>query len=61
MPRVMRRPLLDKVRQIESIRDLGIFFSNVSITTYESVYGSGGLVDWEAIEKGLMDDMFDGR
>lgn len=57
----MRRPLLNGVRQIDSIRDLSIFFSNVSIASYESVYASGGNVDWEAIEKGIMDDLFDGR
>jgi len=59
--RPMRRPLLNSVRQIESIRDLVPFFSSVSISSYESVYASGGNVDWAAVEKGLMDDMFDGR
>lgn len=59
--RPMRRPLLNSLRQIESIRDLVPFFSSVSISSYESVYASGGNVDWEAVEKGLMDDMFDGR
>ncbi len=57
----MRRPLLNGIHQIDSIRDLVPFFSSVSISSYESVYASGGIVDWEAIEKGLMDDMFDGR
>jgi hypothetical protein len=56
-----RRPLLNSLRQIDSIRDLVPFFSNVSISTYESVYASGGNVDWDAVERGLMDDMFDGR
>ncbi|KAJ7116821.1 Dopey, N-terminal-domain-containing protein [Mycena crocata] len=59
--RAMRRPLLNSVRQIESIRDLVPFFSSVSISSYESVYASGGNIDWAAVEKGLMDDMFDGR
>ncbi|KAK0466281.1 Dopey, N-terminal-domain-containing protein [Desarmillaria tabescens] len=59
--RVMRRPLLNGIHQIDSIRDLVPFFSSVSISSYESVYASGGIVDWEAIEKGLMNDMFDGR
>ncbi|KAJ6623058.1 Dopey, N-terminal-domain-containing protein [Mycena sp. CBHHK59/15] len=59
--RAMRRPLLNSVRQIESIRDLVPFFSSVSISSYEGVYASGGNVDWTAVEKGLMDDMFDGR
>lgn len=53
--------MLNSIRQIESIRDLAPFFSSVSITSYESVYASGGNIDWDAIEKGLMDDMFDGR
>ena len=43
------------------MRDLVPFFSNVSIASYESVYASGGNIDWDAIEKGIMDDMFDGR
>ncbi|RDB28675.1 Protein dopey [Hypsizygus marmoreus] len=59
--RPLRRPLLNSLRQIESIRDLIPFFSNVSITSYESVYASGGNVDWEAVERGIIDDMFDGR
>lgn len=57
----MRRPLLRSLRQIDSIRDLVPFFSHVSIASYESVYGSGGNIDWEAVEQGLMDDIFDGR
>jgi hypothetical protein len=59
--RPMRRPLLNSVRQIDSMRDLLPFFSHVSITSYESVYASGGNIDWEVVEKGLTDDMFDGR
>ncbi|KAG5643542.1 hypothetical protein DXG03_000683 [Asterophora parasitica] len=59
--RPLRRPMLNSLRQIESIRDLIPFFSHVSITSYESVYASNGNVDWEAVEKGIMDDMFDGR
>ncbi|KAJ7687383.1 Dopey, N-terminal-domain-containing protein [Mycena rosella] len=59
--RPMRRPLLNSVRQIESIRDLVPFFSSVSISSYESMYASGGNVDWAAVERGIMDDMFDGR
>lgn len=57
----MRRPLLAPIRQIDSMRDLVPFFSNVSIASYESVYASGGNIDWDAIEKGIMEDMFDGR
>ncbi|KAE9401014.1 hypothetical protein BT96DRAFT_956680 [Gymnopus androsaceus JB14] len=48
-------------QRASAIRDLVPFFSSVSITTYESVYASNGSIDWDAIEKGLMDDMFDGR
>ncbi|KAF8215761.1 Dopey, N-terminal-domain-containing protein [Mycena galopus ATCC 62051] len=59
--RPMRRPLLNSIRQIDSIRDLAPFFSSVSISSYESVYASAGTVDWNAIEKGIMEDMFDGR
>jgi len=57
----MRRPLLSSVRQIDSMRDLVSFFSNVSIASYESVYASGGNIDWDAVENGLIEDMFDGR
>ncbi|KAJ7750196.1 Dopey, N-terminal-domain-containing protein [Mycena metata] len=59
--RAMRRPLLNDVRQIESIRDLVQFFSSVSMSSYESVYATSGNVDWAAVEKGIMEDMFDGR
>ena len=57
----MRRPLLGTLRQIESMRDLVPFFSNISLSSYESVYASGGNIDWEAVEKSIMDDMFEGR
>jgi hypothetical protein len=57
----MRRPMLSNVRQIDNIRDLVPFFSHVSIASYESVYTSGGIVDWGAVEKGIMADMFNGR
>jgi len=56
-----RRPMLNAVRNVESIRDLAPFFSSVSITSYESVYASSGVVDWVAVEKGLIDDMFEAR
>lgn len=57
----MRRPMLNALRQIDSVRDLRTFFSHVSISTYESVYASGGNIDWEAVEQGILEDMFDGR
>ncbi|KAJ4470942.1 Dopey, N-terminal-domain-containing protein [Lentinula aciculospora] len=59
--RPMRRPMLTSIRQIDSIRDLVPFFSSVSMSTYESVYASNGSIDWDVIEKGILDDMFDGR
>lgn len=52
--------MLNALRQIDSVRDLKTFFSHVSISTYESVYASWGNVDWEAVEQGLLEDMFDG-
>ncbi|KAF8633541.1 hypothetical protein AX15_001344 [Amanita polypyramis BW_CC] len=57
----LRRPLLNSIRQIESMRDLVHFFSNISISSYESMYASSGNIDWEAVESGIMEDMFDGR
>lgn len=59
--KAMRRPFLGSLRQIESMRDLVPFFSNISISSYESVYASGGNIDWEGVERNIMDDMFDGR
>lgn len=59
--RSMRRPMLNNLRQIDSIRDLVPFFSSISISSYENVYASGGVVDLEAVERGLLEDMFDGR
>ena len=56
----LRRPMLESVYRISHIRDLLQFFSTVSITSYESVYGSGS-VDWEAVEAGLLSEMFEGR
>ena len=57
----MRKPLLSNIRQVDSIRDLVPFFSSVSLASYESVYASGGNVDWDAVEKSILDDMFDGK
>ncbi|KAH9920216.1 Dopey, N-terminal-domain-containing protein [Epithele typhae] len=57
----MRCPLLASVRQIDSVRDLVPFFSSASIASYESVYYSSGVIDWPAVERGLLDDLFDGR
>jgi len=60
-PRMLRRPMLTHLRQIDSIRDLVPFFSSVSVATYESIYSSGGNIDWEEVERGLLIDMFESR
>lgn len=57
----MRRPMLNGLRQIDSIRDLVPFFSSVSIASYESVYASGGNIAWDEVEQGIAMDMFEGR
>ncbi|KAG7099897.1 hypothetical protein E1B28_001698 [Marasmius oreades] len=59
--RPMRRPILNSIHQIDSIRELMPFFSSVSMSTYESVYASYANVDWDVVERGLLEDMFDGR
>ena len=58
--RTMRQPLLKGIRQIDSIHDLSMFFSHVSMMSYESVYASGGVVEWAAVEVSLVEDMFTG-
>ncbi|EIN14374.1 hypothetical protein PUNSTDRAFT_140678 [Punctularia strigosozonata HHB-11173 SS5] len=60
-PKLMRRPMLHNLRQIDSIRDLVPFFSSVSIASYESVYASSGTIDWPEVERSILEDMFDGR
>jgi len=60
-PRMLRRPMLTHLRQIDSIRDLVPFFSSVSVATYESIYSSGGNIDWDDVERGLLSDMFETR
>jgi hypothetical protein len=60
-PRMLRRPMLTHLRQIDSIRDLVPFFSSVSVATYESIYSSGGNIDWDEVERGLLSDMFEPR
>jgi hypothetical protein len=57
--RNLRRPMLGPFYKINHIRDLLQFFSTISITSYESVYGSGS-VDWDAVETGLLSEMFEG-
>jgi hypothetical protein len=58
---MLRRPMLNHLRQIDSIRDLVPFFSSVSVATYESIYSSGGIIDWDEVERGLLSDMFESR
>jgi len=60
-PRMLRRPMLTHLRQIDSIRELVPFFSSVSVATYESIYSSGGNIDWDQVERGLLGDMFEPR
>ncbi|KAH9043683.1 Dopey, N-terminal-domain-containing protein [Lactarius pseudohatsudake] len=60
-PRMHRRPMLNHLRQIDSIRDLIPFFSSVSVASYESVYSSGGNIDWDEVERGILSDMFELR
>jgi len=57
----MRRPLLTNIHRIQSIRDLLPFFSQISIASYEGVYHSNGNIDWDVVEKGLLEEMFEGR
>jgi hypothetical protein len=58
-PSNLRRPFLGLVKQVGSIRDLLPFFSQISMSSYESIYGMGP-VDWDIVEKGLMAEMFQG-
>jgi hypothetical protein len=51
--------MLGPFSRISHIRDLLQFFSTTSITSYESLYGSGS-VDWGAVEGGLLLEMFEG-
>ncbi|KAG8740013.1 hypothetical protein FRC10_004853 [Ceratobasidium sp. 414] len=52
-----RRPLLSAVRRVDRLGELLPFFSHVSIALYEGVY-AGGSPDTEAIERGLLEEMF---
>jgi hypothetical protein len=60
----LRRPLLRGIRisgeGTTSIREFQPFFSHISLYAYEGTCG-GGLVDWDAVEGGLAEDLFDGR
>jgi len=54
----MRRPMLRSVHHISSVQDLIPFFSRISLYAYETTY-AGGLIDWDAVEQGLLGDLFD--
>lgn len=55
------KPLLFSIRQskITSLAALEPFFSRASLANYEAVY-SLGVVDWEAVERSLEADLFEG-
>ena len=54
----LRRPRLTSVRTLTSLHQLQPFFSRASIDTFEGVYSIAG-TDWEAVEDGLLAEMFD--
>lgn len=55
------KPLLSSIRQskITSIAALEPFFSRASLANYEAVYSLGN-VDWNAVERSLEADLFEG-
>lgn len=55
---LLRRPFLSSLRHITSISELAPFFSQASLTSYESLYSSAS-VDWDAVDAGLEAEMFD--
>ncbi|KAL7419677.1 hypothetical protein Q5752_005591 [Cryptotrichosporon argae] len=55
-----RRPRLAHVRTLTQLHQLHTFFARASIDTFEGVYANGG-VDWEAVEDGLVGEIFEGR
>ncbi|GAA5982369.1 hypothetical protein JCM11641_006959 [Rhodosporidiobolus odoratus] len=54
-----RRPLLTS-RRISSMVELQRFFTTVSLSAYEAIYQAGAEVDWDAVERSLQDDLFEG-
>ncbi|KZS93323.1 hypothetical protein SISNIDRAFT_441139 [Sistotremastrum niveocremeum HHB9708] len=56
-----KQPLLAGVRSIQSIHDLAPFFSHISIASYEALYACRTNVDWDNVEAGLLEQLFDGR
>lgn len=55
----LRRPQLSNLRSITSIYQLQPFFSRASMDTFEGVYNNAG-IDWDAIEDGLTNEIFEG-
>lgn len=55
------KPLLSNIRQskITSLAALEPFFSRASLANYEAVYSLGN-VDWDAVERSLEADLFEG-
>ena len=55
------KPLLSNIRQskITSLASLEPFFSRASLANYEAVYSLGN-VDWDAVERSLEADLFEG-
>lgn len=59
--RFLRGPKLI-ARRVDKITDLQVFFSGISLSSFESVYDSGsGKIDWEAVEKVLVEEIFEGE
>ena len=55
--RPLRKPLLCDMPELESIDGLSTFFNSLSLAAYEGQYGAV-VVDWEAVERGLVGDTF---
>lgn len=53
-----RRPRLGSVRKLGSLSQLQPFFARASIDTFEGVYSGQG-VDWERVEEGLNEEIFE--
>jgi len=45
------------MQELESIDGLSTFFNSLSLAAYEGQYGAV-VVDWEAVERGLVGDTF---
>ncbi|WVQ78778.1 hypothetical protein IAT38_000869 [Cryptococcus sp. DSM 104549] len=54
----LRRPRLGAAKSLTSLHQLQTFFARASMDTFESVFVNGG-VDWDGVEDGLTDEIFD--